>query len=101
MAEHKSRVVWSPEALDDIDRLWDYYAQAAGRATANKLLREVARIVAILDDFPFTGRSREELRAGLRSLVAGTHTVFCRLQADRPEIVRVIDGRQDIEDIFS
>jgi hypothetical protein len=27
--------------------------------------------------------------------------VFYRLKDDRPEIVRVLDGRQDIEEIFS
>jgi len=101
MAGHKSRVIWSPEALDDIDRLWDYYAGKAGRATADKLLREVARIVAAIDDFPLAGRSRDEIRAGLRSLAASPQIVFYRLKGDRPEIVRVLDGRQDIEEIFS
>ena len=32
MAEHKSPVLWSPEALDDVDRIWDYHARVAGRA---------------------------------------------------------------------
>ena len=68
MAERKSRVIWSPEALADIDRLWDYYAGTAGRAIADKMLREVARIVATIDEFPLAGRSRDEIRAGLRSL---------------------------------
>lgn len=101
MAGHKSRVIWSPEALDDIDRLWDYYASTAGRVTADKLLREVVRIAATIDDFPLAGRSRDEIRTGLRSLAASPHVVFYRLKDDRPEIVRVLDGRQDIEEIFS
>jgi toxin ParE1/3/4 len=101
MAGHKSRIIWSPEALDDIDRLWVYYAGTAGRATADKILREVGRIVATIDDFPLAGRSRDEIRAGLRSLAASLHVVFYRLKDGRPEIVRVLDGRQDIEEIFS
>jgi toxin ParE1/3/4 len=101
MAGRKSRVTWSPEALDDIDRLWDYYAGTAGRITADKILREVARIITTLDDFPLAGRSRDEIRAGLRSLSASPQVVFYRLKDDRPEIVRVLDGRQDIEEIFS
>jgi toxin ParE1/3/4 len=101
MAEHKSRVIWSPEALDDIDRLWAYYAATAGRATADKISRELARIVATIDDFPLAGRSRDEIRAGLRSIAASPHVVFYRLNDDRPEIVRVLDGRQDIDEIFS
>ena len=83
-----------------MDRLWVHYTRTAGRATADKLLREVARIVATIDDFPLAGRSRGEIRAGLRSLAASPQVVFYRLKDDRPEIVRVLDGRQDIEDIF-
>jgi len=69
--------------------------------TADKLLREVGRVVATIDDFPLAGRLRDEIRAGLRSLAAGPQVVFYRLNEDRPEIVRVLDGRQDIEEIFS
>lgn len=101
MAEHRSRVIWSAEALDDIDRLWTYYAGTAGRVTADKLLREIDRVVRTIDDFPLAGRSRDEIRAGLRSLAASLQVVFYRLNDDRPEIVRVLDGRQDIEEIFS
>ena len=101
MAEHKPAIVWSPEALDDIDRLWDYYVHAAGRVTADRILREIAKAVAVIDDFPLAGRARDEIRAGLRSLAVAPQTVFYRLKDDRPEIVRVLDGRQDIEEIFS
>lgn len=101
MAEHKPEILWLPEALEDIDRLWDYYVHAAGRMTADKILREVAKAVSVIDDFPFAGRARDEIRAGLRSLAAAPQTVFYRLKDDRPEIVRVLDGRQDIEEIFS
>jgi toxin ParE1/3/4 len=57
--------------------------------------------VATIDDFPLAGRSRDEIRAGLRSLAASPDVVFYRLKDDRPEIVRVLDGRRDIEEIFS
>jgi toxin ParE1/3/4 len=50
--------------------------------------------------FPSAGRARDEIRAGLRSLAAPPQIVFYRLNNDRPEIVRVLDGRQDIEDIL-
>lgn len=101
MAEPKPATVWSPAALADIDHLWDYYAQAAGRGTADRFLREIAKVVAVIDDFPLAGRARDEIRPGLRSLAAAPQTVFYRLRDDRPEIVRVLDGRQDIEEIFS
>jgi toxin ParE1/3/4 len=76
MAGHRPPVIWSPEARDDIDRLWDYYAQIAGRATADKVIREIAKIVEAIDDFPSAGRARGEIRASLRSLAATPQVVF-------------------------
>ena len=101
MAADKLPILWSPEALGDIDRLWDHYAGVAGRATADKLMREIANVVAAIEDFPLAGRSRDEIREGLRSLAATPHVVFYRLRAGRPEIVRVLDGWQDIGEIFT
>jgi plasmid stabilization system protein ParE len=38
---------------------------------------------------------------GLRSFAATPHVVFYRVVNDTPEIVRVLDGRQDIEEKFA
>jgi toxin ParE1/3/4 len=100
MMADKRPVLWSAEALNDIDHLWDYYADLAGRITADKVLRGIASVVTTIEAFPRAGRSRDEVRAGLRSLAADPHVVFYRLAREQPEIVRVIDGRQDIGEIF-
>jgi plasmid stabilization system protein ParE len=34
-------VVWSPDAGADLSDIWDYYAQAAGRRTADKIVRVI------------------------------------------------------------
>jgi toxin ParE1/3/4 len=101
MAEAGRRAVWSPEALDDRERIWDYYVQVAGRHTAEKVLRGVAEAIALIEDHPYAGRARNEVRPGLRSIAATPHVVFYRAVNDTPEIVRVLDGRQDIEEKFA
>jgi toxin ParE1/3/4 len=68
---------------------------------ADRILRQIAKAVAVMDDFLLAGRARDEIRVGLRSLAAVPQIVFYRLKDDRPEIVRVLDGRQDIEEIFA
>ena len=55
MAPDRPPIVWSPEALGDIDQIWGYYAGVAGRSPADKILREIARVVAAIGDFPFAG----------------------------------------------
>jgi toxin ParE1/3/4 len=73
----------------------------AGRNTADKISREIGEAVHLLEGYHFAGRSRNEVRPGLRSVVARPHVVFYRVTNGIAEIVRVLDGRQDIEEILA
>jgi toxin ParE1/3/4 len=55
----------------------------------------------MLEEYPFAGRSRDEIRPGLRSVVASPHVVFYRVTDGVAEVVRVLDGRQDLDEIFA
>ena len=101
MVEARRAALWSPEALDDRERIWDYYVGVAGRHTAEKIFREIAGVIALLEEHPFAGRARNELRPGLRSFASTPHVVFYPVVNDTPQIVRVLDGRQDIEEKFT
>src|SRR5258708_15101026 len=46
-----------------MDYLGDEEASTAARATAGKVLRQIAKLVAVIDDFPVAGRTRDETRA--------------------------------------
>jgi toxin ParE1/3/4 len=100
MGNARRAALWSPEALADRERIWDYYSGVAGRHTAEKVMRGIADVIALIQDHPFAGRGRDEVRPGLRSFAATPHVVFYRVVNDTPQIVRVLDGRQDIEEIF-
>lgn len=101
MTERRGTAIWSPEALLDLDQIWDYYERVAGRNTAEKIVRKIGEVIATIEQHPFAGRSRNELRSGFRSLAAAPHVVFYRVTGDVPEIIRVLDSRRDIEEIFS
>jgi toxin ParE1/3/4 len=101
MVGRTGTAIWSPEALADLDEIWNYYERVAGRNTAEKIAREIGAVVATIEDHPYAGRARSELRPGFRSLAASPHVVFYRVVDDVPEIVRVLDGRQDIEEVFA
>lgn len=94
------QLIWSPEAIADLQAIWDFYVEAAGQRTAEKIVREVAETCAILKQHPLVGRMRDEVRPGLRSMVSHPNVIFYRVRNDIPEIVRVLDGRRDIETIF-
>lgn len=100
MAAPRRTIHWSPEALADLDSIWTYYATVAGRHTADNIVRDIGEACWLLDRHPFAGRSRNEVRPGLRSVVANPHVIFYRVENDAPQIVRILDGRRDIDAIF-
>lgn len=95
------RLIWSPEAIADLGAIWDYYAATAGAKSADKLIRNIGDVVSVLEEHPHAGRRRDELQQGLRSISIAPHVVFYRVRNNVPEIVRVLDGRRDLDDIFS
>lgn len=45
MAERERVALWSPEALGDREKIWDYYIRIAGPNTAEKILREIGKVI--------------------------------------------------------
>ena len=100
MARPSRRVTWSPEALVDLEGIWQYYLGIAGPDTAEVIVSEIAQTASLLADYPLAGRVRDEVRPKLRSIVAAPYVLFYRVQGTTPQIVRVLDGRQDTDNIF-
>jgi toxin ParE1/3/4 len=94
-------IVWSPEAERDILDIWNYWAREAAIEVADNLLRAIDKVCTRLQEWPNSGRKRDELVAGLRSVPAPPNVIFYRVRLDTVEIVRVLDGRRDIDAIFS
>lgn len=100
MPARRRRISWSKEALADLADIWMYYRNVAGKQTADNIIREISVAALMLEEHPLGGRSRDALRPGLRSVSARPHIVFYRLRNETPEIVRVLDGRRDIDENF-
>jgi plasmid stabilization system protein ParE len=69
-------LIWSPEAQADLSDIWNYYAQVAGRRIADNIVRAIGNAIRLLEEHPYGGRSRDEVRPGLRSVVANPHVFF-------------------------
>ena len=103
MAERKRPVLWSPDALSYLDEIWYYYFRVAGSNEADNILREIGKVVTLVEHHPLSGRSRDEVRPGLRSIASiaiSPHVVFYRVMGGRAEIICLLDGRRDIDEIF-
>ena len=97
----KRRVVWSPEAEQDLFLIWEYGAETIGRATADRLLCEIHATSEALGAWPELGSARDDVREGLRSRRTGHHIVFYRVGGVGAEIVRVLHERRDVENVFA
>jgi toxin ParE1/3/4 len=78
------------------------YAFLAARSPA-AAERTVNRLSARFRDLlvhPLLGRPRNDLRPGMRGLLIDHYIAFYRIQPGRIMIVRVIDGRMNIQQEF-
>ena len=90
------RVVVSFRARSDILNIHSYLAEHSPGAADRMLVRFSERFDE-LQEFPFLGPDRSEFRAGLRGLLISSYIAFYIVEMDRIVIVRVLDGRTDIE----
>jgi toxin ParE1/3/4 len=68
--------------------------------SADKILHEIDQAAARLVDRPRLGRPRDEVKPGLRGLLAQAYTIFYRLTDPDVEIVRVLHERRDFPAIL-
>jgi toxin ParE1/3/4 len=89
-------VVFAPEACRDLHEILDYIAEDDPNAARRWITRLEERCAA-LADFPLSGRSREDLLAGLRMVSTSDYLIFYRVTATTVEILTVIHGARDPE----
>jgi toxin ParE1/3/4 len=87
-------------AKQDLRDIWSGLAEYSGLDFADRMLANIESKFRLLAQFPNSGRSRDELLAGLRSYPAGDFVIFYRILETTVEVVRVLHGRRDIGVIF-
>ena len=90
------RVVVTSRASSDILAIHAYLTERSPVA-ADRILARFSQRFDELREFPFLGPDRSELRASLRGLLIDGYIAFYLVEVDRIVIVRVLDGRVDIE----
>ncbi len=94
------RAIISPEAQSDLDDIWEYIAKDNPPA-ADRLVDELHQQCTELAESPEHGKRRDELGVGLRSWpVRKTYLIFYRLTTDGTEVVRILHGARDLDELF-
>ena len=94
-----SRVLKRPKAEDDLINLWLYLAEEAGADFASRYLLELEDELLKIAPFPESGRARDELHPGLRSLPFDRLVLFYLPHPEGIELVRVLAGARDLEHV--
>jgi toxin ParE1/3/4 len=94
-------LIWAPKARRDLVDIWKYFANAASAEVARGMLREFDRAAKRLMDYPFSGRPREDISPGLRSLLVRPHLIIYRAAGPTIEIVRVLHERRDVSSVVT
>ncbi len=89
----------SGKAKDDLRQVYRYLSQKNPSA-ADNLVSDIDSKLELLGRFPFMGRERPELAPHLRSVVVWSYMIFYTMDAAEIVIMRMIDGRMDIDKEF-
>jgi toxin ParE1/3/4 len=101
MAGAPRTLVLAAKAERDLIDIWKYVAKVSAPDLADNVLREIKRAVQRLADRPFTGRPRNEIAVGLRSLLVHPHAIIYRVTDSTVEISRILHERRDFEAAFA
>jgi len=86
-------------AKSDLGEIWLFIAED-NVSVADRFIDELFSKFLILIEQPILGRDRQDVREGVRSLVCGKLVIFYKLTEGVVDIVRVLHGARDIENIF-
>jgi toxin ParE1/3/4 len=94
-------VVFAPEALGDLQQLYDHIALDAGAGRAQSYTDRISAHCLDLVTFPERGTRRDDLRPGLRTTTYRRRvTIAYHISTTMVTIDRILYGGRDLKSIF-
>ena len=93
------KVYKTSEANRDLKNVYKA-VKAFDRRAAQKMIARLDATLVRLSDYPFSGTEWSEVEQGLRRVVSGLNVIIYRVEKNRILVLRVLDGRMDIEAEF-
>ena len=101
MPKKPSRLIWAPKADRDLLDIWNYYAVEASAEIADRVVGQIVTAARRIVRLPLSGRARDDLKPGLRAVLAHPYVVFYRLAESDVEIVRVLHERRNLPSVLA
>jgi len=95
------RVVFTPEAMAQVEALYRYVAQATGPDIAGRYTNAIVTYCEGLHTFPLRGMRRDDIRPGLRITNYKKRAVIAFVvEAEVVSVIGVYYGGQDYESVL-
>lgn len=99
-------LLWTPQAREDLIEIYTYIALERP-STAERIFDAIEAKGGMLADYPRLGVRRPEIRLTTRMLVEGPYLILYETHPDSDEggidaveIVRIVDGRRNLKNLF-
>ncbi|PIE65602.1 MAG: plasmid stabilization protein [Desulfobacterales bacterium] len=94
------RIVFSPEALEDLEEIWLYIAQDSPARADGFLDQLYALCTEKLAVFPEIGTGRDYLDEHVSAFPCKRYMIYYRSDTVLIEIIRILHGSRDLPAIF-
>jgi len=98
------KIVWSQDASDDLIEIITYIRDKSGKKIATEIYQRIINHVEKIEILPKGGRIVPELISigvlDIREIIETPWRIFYRILTDEIQIISVIDGRRNIEEIL-
>ena len=97
------QIVFSPEALKDIEEIKNYLLGQFGEETTTKNIKKIIKEIHTLSSFPLKGSGileRYGINSEYRYIYTNRNYAFYRIDDDVIRIIRVLDARRDFLNIL-
>lgn len=101
MRRASKRVWWSPRSRQDLEEISRYLYKIAPGDLAEKLICDILDAAEDLSARALLWRVRMDVGANVRTVLVRPYMIFYRVMSSEVEVMRVLHGAQDIEEIFN
>lgn len=92
------RLRFRPQAIADIEGIWDYTALRWGVAQADRSVLSLRETCVAVAGGELPGQDASHIRPGYRKQLSGRHVLYDRSTEDGAvEIIRVLHQRMDVD----
>jgi toxin ParE1/3/4 len=99
-------LVWTPQAREDLIEIYTFIGLDR-QSAAERVFGRIERKAGLLFDHPRLGMRRPDIRPSTRVLVEGPYLILYETHPDSDEgridaveIVRIVDGRRNLNNMF-